>query len=243
MDSREIAAARSQGVHVAQHVLLAAAVIGPLVLLGYALTAPALVGLSPHASRIIYFHVPLAILAYAAFATTLVASASFLVTAARAWDRVAVASAEVGVLFSVIVIATGLAWAQADFVGYQPLEDPKLVSVIALAVVYLGYLLLRGSVTETERRARLASVFGLVAFLAVPVAYFATDLGSVHPLPTQVEGVGAGLGFGLLLMAPLALYLIWCRCDTLALESEIEDLKNRQKARSGQAEVLSEGLQ
>jgi heme exporter protein C len=197
------------------------AVVGPIALLAFALTTAPIQGLSPHASRILYFHVPIAIDTYGLFALTLVASACYLGTRNDGWDRLAHATAEVGVVFALVVVGTGLAWAQVDFAAYQPLQDPKLASVIALAAVYGGYLILRARVTEAERRASLAAVFGIVAFLAVPVAYLATDFGSLHPQPSSVDAIGGSLALAFVLLLPLVVYLVCARVRLLALEGAL----------------------
>lgn len=195
-----------------------AAALGAIALVVLALRGPTLRNFAPYAQRLFWFHVPMAMLAYATFAATLVASVAYLSTRRARWDLLAAASAEVGVLLATLTVVTGIAWARVDFPGYRPLADPKLVSVVALALVYAAYLALRRGVPEESRRARLAAVFGIVAFLAVPVAYLATYVGSVHPEPAAVEGVRGGLALALALAAPLAAHLVLTRMRILDLE-------------------------
>lgn len=208
-------------------VLAWGAVLATMTLTVFALTAPPLRGFAPLAHRLFYFHVPMAMLAYLTFTVTLAASVAYLATRRARWDLLAASAAEVGVLLAGLAVATGLAWARVDFPAYRPLGDPKLVSVVALTLVYAGYLALRRGVPEERRRARLAAVYGIVAFLAVPVAYLTSASGrfaTVHPSPASVENVRPQLLAALLLLLPLVLHLVATRMRLLDLERRIETL-------------------
>jgi heme exporter protein C len=122
--------------------------------------------------RIMYLHVPSAIIGeYLAFGVLLVASVAYLATRAEAADRLAHASAEVGVLFLGITIVSGAIWAKPTW-GTWWTWDARLTTVTILFVIGLGYLLLRGMVDEPERAARYAAVVGIVAALNVPLVHF-----------------------------------------------------------------------
>ncbi|HAM55796.1 MAG TPA: cytochrome C assembly protein [Candidatus Rokubacteria bacterium] len=121
--------------------------------------------------RIMYVHVPSVLVAYLAFAVVFVASVAYLARRAEAADRIAHASAEVGVLFTGITIATGSIWGKPTW-GTWWTWDARLTSVAILFVMYLGYLLLRGMVEDRERGARYAAVLGIVAALNVPLVHF-----------------------------------------------------------------------
>src|SRR5215510_7972191 len=109
--------------------------------------------------RIMYVHVPSVWVAYLAFAVVLVASIVYLARRSEAADRFAHASAEVGVLFTGLTIATGSIWGKPTWGTW----DARLTSVSILFVMYLGYLLLRGMIEDRERGARFAAVLGIVA--------------------------------------------------------------------------------
>src|SRR2546427_6563500 len=89
--------------------------------------------------RIMYLHVPSVWVAYLAFAVVLVASIAYLVRRAEAADRLAHASAEVGVLFTGLTIATGPIWGQPTWGTWRAWDGP-LTTVSILFVMYLGYL-------------------------------------------------------------------------------------------------------
>ena len=121
--------------------------------------------------RIMYVHVPSVLVAYLAFAVVFVASVAYLARRAEAADRIAHASAEIGVLFTGVTIATGSIWGKPTW-GTWWTWDARLTSVAILFVMYLGYLLLRGMVEDRERGARYAAVLGIVAALNVPLVHF-----------------------------------------------------------------------
>jgi heme exporter protein C len=122
--------------------------------------------------RIMYVHVPSAIVGeYLAFGVLLLASIAYLATRSEAADRLAHASAEVGLLFLGVTIVSGAIWAKPTW-GTWWTWDARLTTVTILFVIGLGYLLLRGMVDEPERAARYAAVVGIVAALNVPLVHF-----------------------------------------------------------------------
>ncbi len=121
--------------------------------------------------RIMYLHVPSVLVAYLAFAVVLVASVAYLARRSEAADRLAQASAEAGVLFTGITIASGAIWGKPTW-GTWWTWDARLTSVAILFVMYLGYLLLRAMVEDRERAARYSAVLGIVAALDIPLVHF-----------------------------------------------------------------------
>lgn len=121
--------------------------------------------------RIMYVHVPSAWLAYAAFFVTLLGGVFYLVRRDLRFDRFAAASAEIGLLFTGLTIATGAIWGKATWGKWWD-WDPRLTTTAILFVIYAGYLLLRQSLVDRQRRARLGAVFGIIGFLNVPIVHF-----------------------------------------------------------------------
>jgi len=121
--------------------------------------------------RIMYVHVPLILASYVAFGVLAIASVVYLVRRHPAADRVAHASGEVGVLFVGLGIATGSIWGKPTW-GTWWTWDARLTSVAILFVMYLGYLLLRGTIDDPERAARYCAVLGIVAALDIPLVHF-----------------------------------------------------------------------
>ena len=121
--------------------------------------------------RIMYVHPPLAWVAYLAFGVVAVASIVYLARRRAGADRLAHASAEVGVVFTGLAIATGSIWGKPTW-GTWWTWDARLTSVAILFVMYLGYLLLRAMIEDPERGARYAAVLGIIAALDVPLVHF-----------------------------------------------------------------------
>jgi len=141
---------------------------------------------APLTQRIFYYHVPAAWVAYLAFGVTAVAGLVQLKRRDITSDAIALASAEIGTLFSLIALFTGLVWARQEFVGYDPLRDAKVVTLAVLILAYLAYFALRRAIEEPARRRRLAAVFGLLAALGVPLSYLASQA-SIHPDFTRAD--------------------------------------------------------
>lgn len=164
---------------------LAAAAVAVTVLAGLLLVpADAAQG---DVQRIMYVHVPSAWLAYAAFFVTLAGSVGYLVRRDLRFDRLAAASAEIGLLFTGLTIVTGAIWGKATWGKWWD-WDPRLTTTAILFVVYAGYLLLRQSLADRRRRARLAAVLGIVGFLNVPVVHFSVLWWrGLHQPPTVIR--------------------------------------------------------
>ena len=164
-------------------------------LAGLALGATVLIGLfgvpadaaQGDVQRIMYIHVPSAWLAYLAFFVTLVAGLLYLRKDDLRYDRVAAASAEIGLVLTGLTIATGAIWGKATWGKWWD-WDPRLTTTAILFVVYAGYLLLRQSLVDRRRRARLAAIFGIVGFLNVPVVHFSVLWWrGLHQPPTVIR--------------------------------------------------------
>jgi len=164
-------------------------------LAGLAVAATVMVGLfvvpadavQGDVQRIMYVHVPIAWLAYLAFLVTLIAGLLHLRRGELRYDRVAVASAEIGLLFTGLTIVVGAIWGKATWGKWWD-WDPRLTTTAILFVVYAGYLLLRQSIGDRRRRARLAAIFGTVAFLNVPVVHFSVLWWrGLHQPPTVIR--------------------------------------------------------
>ena len=178
--------------------------------------------------RIMYVHVPSVLVAYLAFAVVFVASIAYLARRAEAADRIAHASAEVGVLFTGITIATGSIWGKPTW-GTWWTWDARLTSVAILFVMYLGYLLLRGMVEDRERGARYAAVLGIVAALNVPLVHFSVVWWrTLHQppsllkpgTPTIADAILAALLVNVLAHALLYAYFLAKRVRILRREQE-----------------------
>ena len=120
--------------------------------------------------RLMYLHVPAAWVMFLAFGVVFLASAAYLKTGRIQWDRVAAASAEIGVLFCALTIVLGSLWGRPVW-GTWWTWDPRLTTTAVLLLIYVGYLSLRKVADSPARRAKWAAVVGVVGFIVVPIVH------------------------------------------------------------------------
>src|SRR5262245_23493563 len=137
--------------------------------------------------RLMYVHVPAAWVTFLAFGVVFIASAAYLKTGRIHWDRVAAASAEIGVLFCALTIVLGALWGRPVW-GTWWTWDPRLTTTAVLLLIYLGYLALRQMADSPARRARWSAVVGVVGFVDVPIVHMSvTWWRSLHQAPTVLR--------------------------------------------------------
>jgi heme exporter protein C len=120
--------------------------------------------------RLMYVHVPVAWVAFLSFGVVFVASVAYLKTGRVQWDRVAAASAEIGVLFCALTIVLGSLWGRPVW-GTWWTWDPRLTTTAVLLLIYVGYLSLRKVADSPTRRARWSAVLGVIGFVDVPIVH------------------------------------------------------------------------
>lgn len=132
--------------------------------------------------KIFYFHVGTAWVAFFAFFIVFVYSICYLKTENRKWDRVAAASAEIGTVFTTVVLITGPIWAKSSWNTWWTWE-PRLTTSLILWFIYVAYILIRSSSAADEKKARLSAVFGIVGFIDVPIVFFSVRWWNIsHPM-------------------------------------------------------------
>jgi heme exporter protein C len=175
--------------------------------------------------RLMYIHVPAAWVAYLAFTVVFVSSIAYLITRRTRWDRLAAASAEIGVLFTALTIVLGSIWAKPVW-GTWWTWDPRLTTTAVLLLIYVGYLAVRRLPDSPGRRARWAAAVGIVGFVDVPIVHLSVRWWrSLHQAPARLLAVpdvspmmGAALGAGFLAFTLLYLYLLAVRLRVGRLE-------------------------
>ncbi|MCJ7549532.1 MAG: cytochrome c biogenesis protein [Anaerolineae bacterium] len=139
--------------------------------------------------RIFYFHVASAWVGFFGFFVTFVAGIMYLVREERRWDIVAASSAEIGLAFITMTLLTGMLWAKPVWGVYWTWE-PRLTISAVQWLLYVAYVMLRGSVASPEREARFAAVYGILAFVTVPLSWFAIRWWrTIHPQVVSSEGM------------------------------------------------------
>ncbi|WP_116999160.1 cytochrome c biogenesis protein CcsA [Desertimonas flava] len=187
------------------------------------------------AVRLIYLHVPTVWVAYLAFGVTAIASATYLFSKKKAlgWDRLAGASAEVGVLFMAQTLLVGALWGRLTW-GVFWQWDARLTTTAFLFVTYIGYLAVRGLGGSHQQRAKRSAILGLLAVLEIPLVHFSVEIwrslhqeasvlnpnGDVH-----MEGMMLfTMFFGLVVFTLVFAWLVIHRMRTLAAEDLVDDL-------------------
>ncbi|MCM3692477.1 cytochrome c biogenesis protein [Neobacillus niacini] len=122
--------------------------------------------------KIFYMHVPSAWVAFLAFFVTFVFSILFLIKRKRIYDTYAYVSAEIGVVFTIIVLTTGPIWAKSSWNTWWAWE-PRLTTTLILFFLFVAYLMVRQMDGVWDKKARLAAVFGIIGFADVPIVFFA----------------------------------------------------------------------
>ena len=159
------------------------------------------------AQRIFYFHVPSAWIGFLAFFIVFLASFAYLRTRQRRWDALAMASAEIGIVFTTLVLLTGPLWAKVVW-GVFWVWDARLTTTLILWLIYIGYLMLR-STAEGERRSRFAAVLGIVGFIDVPLIYLSVSWWrTMHPGYVATEPGGLAPQMTQTLIAALASFTL-----------------------------------
>jgi heme exporter protein C len=132
--------------------------------------------------RVFYFHVAAGWVGALAFLVTAVAGGMLLARGARKWDQIALASVEIGVVFTFINIVTGSIWARPIWNTWWT-WDPRLVTATVMELIYLAYLMLRQGIEDPDRRARFGAVYGIVGFLSVPLTFLSIRIfRTIHPV-------------------------------------------------------------
>lgn len=185
-------------------IIAAAAVVGTVIRV--ALFTP-LEARQGAAQKIFYIHVPAAWVAFLAFAFVAIAGAVFLWLRDQRLDRFAESSAEVGVVFTTVVLITGPLWAKPIWGTYWAWWDVRLISTLFLWFIYVAYIVLRGAVESPELRARYSAVLGILGALLIPFIHLSVYLfATMHPVPIIAKASAPSLPSEMLLTLFLSLF-------------------------------------
>lgn len=155
--------------------------------------------------RIFYTHTPAAWVCYLALGISLLASILFLAKRKFIYDTLAEVSAILGLVYGVVALVTGSIWANAVW-GIYWNWDPRETTTLILWMAYMGYISLRLSLGNVEKRALTSAVYNILAFSTVPLSYLSFTLWqSLHP---QIIVPGSGISATLPVMETLFLNLI-----------------------------------
>jgi heme exporter protein C len=180
--------------------------------------------------RIFYFHVPVAWVSFLAFFIVFIGSIMYLWKREDKWDTIACSSAEVGVVFTTLVLITGSIWAKPIW-GVWWVWEPRLTTALVLWFIYVAYLLVRSYAAEESRGARFAAVVGIIGFVDVPIVALAITLWRTqHPGPLIFQGGLAPPMLFTLVICIIAFTVLYClllmsRVSLKNDEAEVNRLK------------------
>jgi heme exporter protein C len=186
--------------------------------------------------KILYVHVPLAIVSLCGYVLGGVFAVGYLRTGKRIWDMRSYCAIHMALIFSIAGIITGSIWAKASWGHWWTWQEPTLVSYLIVILLFATYQPLRFSIEDPERQSRYASVFAVVAAAFVPLNFIAVRLAAqyVHPRVLNLEG-GAlpgpmKLTFYLSLLGMALLFATLMKFEMLAKTTRWETRRLRRMA-------------
>lgn len=181
---------KKSGLDLVGLILALASAVAVLVALGMVfLYAPREVTMG-EVQRIFYFHVASAWVGFFAFFVTFLAGIAYLSSGERRWDILGLSSVEVGLTFITMTVITGSLWARPVWGTFWTWEPRLTISAVQL-LIYVAYGMLRASIESPEQKARFAAVYGIVAFVTVPLSWFAIRWWrTIHP---NILSAGGGM--------------------------------------------------
>jgi heme exporter protein C len=182
---------RTEGLSWPDRILAAGTFVSVLAALYFAFIYAPTEAVQGDVQRIFYFHAPLAWLAYLAFFLVFLGSIIYLWRRSETWDIIARCSAELGVVFTTLVLITGSIWGRTIW-GAWWAWDARMTTTLILWAVYVVYLMLRAYSSDPIRGARYGAVLGIIGFADVPIVQMSiTWWRTLHPGPVvSLEGGG-----------------------------------------------------
>jgi heme exporter protein C len=185
------------------------------------------------AVRMLYLHVPTVWLAYLAFGVTALGSIFYLIPKTRslAWDRLAGASAEIGVLFTGLTLVAGAIWGRITW-GVYWTWDARLTTTALLFVLFLGYLAIRRLPAPPTQRAKRCAIAGLIAFIDVPIVHLSVTWWRTLHQPATIKTIGdveiSGsmlftLFVGLIAFTLVYIWLMMHKMRVMMMEDAVDD--------------------
>jgi heme exporter protein C len=190
--------------------------------------------------RIFYFHISAWVSTFTAFTIVFLANIAYLATRRQNWDNLGVSAAEVGVACCSIGLITGPLWGRPVW-GIWWTWDARLTTTFIMWLLYVSYLMLRGLLEDPRRSATLSAVFGIFAFLDVPLVYMSNRLfPTQHPGPVFFGGPGSGadptmVKVLLVCMTAVLVIMIPVLVDRYRIEGlrhDVEELRHEIESRS-----------
>lgn len=168
--------------------------------------------------RVMFVHVPAAWLAMASYSALAVASFVWFIWRHELADIAAKAIAPLGAVWTALCLATGSIWGKPTWGTWWQWDDARMMSVLFLFFLFLGYMALRAAMDTRQKAARAGAILAMVGAINVPLIKFSVDLftslhqdasvitadgpkmAAVYLTPLLISGLGHALLFGGLVM-------------------------------------------
>lgn len=178
------------------------------------------------AQKIFYLHVPIAWSGFIAYFFVMISGIAYLISRNLKYDRFGHAAAEVGTIFTGLVLLTGPIWATPIW-GKPWIWEPRLITTLVLFVIYAGYFILRNVGIYRQRVALISAMIGIIAFLDIPiifasVTFWAAEIQS-HPqveMSKQPSGILSPFLFSLFAFTNLMLTMLFLKIKVLYLQDK-----------------------
>ncbi len=181
---------------------------------------------------IFFYHLPAAISMGLLYTALLVFSIAYLRTKRAVWDRRARAAAGVGFAANMVLLVTGSTWAKAAWNAWWVWTDPRLMSAAVMSLIYVGYLMLQGAVEEPQRRRQISAVYGILAFVNLPVVHYSIQWFGQTQHPMQFDALSDASVVSTKYFAEFAFFLLYAALfrwsfDRLTRTERLEDALQR----------------
>jgi heme exporter protein C len=140
--------------------------------------------------KIFYFHVPVALTAYAMFGWGAWKALRHLWKREPGADLESYVAIHLGVIFGTMTLLTGSIWAKISWGRWWVWSSDQLVLFLVLFLFYAAYFMLRFSVEPGPRRANLSAVYALFGVVLIPVSFLAIRISKdiIHPVLFKSSG-------------------------------------------------------
>jgi heme exporter protein C len=195
------------------------------------------------AVRIMYIHVPAAWMSSFLYGAMALLSASFLIWRHPLADTLAREAASIGIVFTLITLATGMLWGKPMWGAYW-VWDARLTSVLVLLLLYIGYITLAQSGEHDERSKVACAWLALIGAINLPIIKFSVQWWNTLHQPASIlrmDGptIDNSMLYPLLLMivacTALAIALLLVRADTAMKAQRLRRLQIQRVARKNAA--------
>lgn len=180
------------------------------------------------AQKIFYLHVPIAWSGFLAYFIVMINGFLYLYSKNLKYDRIGHASAEIGTIFTSLVLITGPIWATPIW-GKPWVWEPRLITTLVLFLIYIGYFILRNIGLYRQRVALVSAIIGIIAFLDIPIIFMSVNFWAAeiqsHPqlgMNKQPTGILNPFLFSLFSFSSLMILMLLLKIQVLK-KKDIED--------------------